>query len=358
MPESLVSIIIPHFDRSELLGETLHSLQSQTHSKWEAIIVDDGSSVEHRLGIRKYTEHDTRIKIVDRHTQPRGPSACRNIGVKTAVGEYLLFLDSDDLLAPWCLEERLRLTVDHPDFDLWVGQVLLFENAPGDSDRLWNSLTASPVGALDRFLTAPPPWCVTSPLWRTAALENLGGFNPHVVYGDDSDLHLRALASNLRVFIDPDQLPDAFIRRGPSERITNTLSPQLLRSRLTRLTEGSQAVSRLVPEKNHLWEGQYFVEAEFLLFNVPDAADGIAEVLRKWELHHTPAPIRRMTVRTYFGLSGWCHKRAYLLLRIARRIVKYLLPRHYFGRANEFQSAALQPQAMTRLRARLAQKRD
>ncbi|MFM7830855.1 MAG: hypothetical protein ACKPJD_03655, partial [Planctomycetaceae bacterium] len=117
--------------------------------------------------------------------------------------------------------------------DALVFPVMLFRQQPGDWNTLWNSLQGEDPAL--RFLTSDPPWQTSSVLWRRAALESIAGFNEAVMYGDDSELHARALISGIGFEIQPAQLPDVFIRRSAVERITNTVSDGLLNSRLKRL---------------------------------------------------------------------------------------------------------------------------
>ena len=87
----LVSILIPHYNRNDLLAETLVSVSAQTYDNWEGIVVDDQSSDEAWRAIKHHTE-DSRIRVIKRLSEPRGPSKCRNIALDKARGEFILFL--------------------------------------------------------------------------------------------------------------------------------------------------------------------------------------------------------------------------------------------------------------------------
>ncbi len=93
------SVIIPTFNRVELLKRALDSVFGQRFKEFEMIVVDDGSTD----GTREYLEDlGAAVKF---WTQPNsGPSGARNTGVRQARGEYLAFLDSDDLWFPWTLD--------------------------------------------------------------------------------------------------------------------------------------------------------------------------------------------------------------------------------------------------------------
>jgi glycosyltransferase involved in cell wall biosynthesis len=88
------TIIIPAYNRSVLILETIKSVLNQTYKDWECIIVDDGSTDNTREDVKKIMEEDNRFKYVYQENSER--SAARNNGVKHALGRYICFLDSDD----------------------------------------------------------------------------------------------------------------------------------------------------------------------------------------------------------------------------------------------------------------------
>lgn len=109
MNNPLVSIIIPVYNREQLIGETLDSISAQTYKNWECILVDDGSGDNTEAIVYPYANNDIRIKFYHRpKTKKSGASSCRNYGLEKANGELFQFLDSDDLLAKNKLEEQLK----------------------------------------------------------------------------------------------------------------------------------------------------------------------------------------------------------------------------------------------------------
>lgn len=135
---TLVSIVIPHFNRSQLLAETLNSIRRQTSTQWEVIVVDDGSDAAELEAVEQL--QDEQIRVLRRTDGIKGPSRCRNLGAAAANGDFLLFLDSDDLLAPWCVQERINCLRHRPDADAVVIPTALFHAQPGDTPDLWNEL--------------------------------------------------------------------------------------------------------------------------------------------------------------------------------------------------------------------------
>jgi hypothetical protein len=236
---------------------------------------------------------------------------------------------------------------------MWVFPTLLFHQRPGDRDVLWNDLgDDDPAADLVRFLRSDPPWCVASPLWARQSLQALGGFNARVMYGDDADLHVRAILASLPYDKRPEALPDVFIRRSDAGRITSDLTPELIESRAVRLVEGSRTLEahRAAPEITDQWQGQYLVEAEFLLFHLPDPKGAIRRVLSAWTRLHRPTWRRRVIVRSYLSVAQACRRRGYLLLRIARRLAMSLLPEPYFPRGGQFETATVDAATIAEIR--------
>ena len=106
----LVSVIIPVFNRTESLAGAISSVQAQTMSDWELIVVDDCSM--HPLDAMIESLHDPRIRLL-RHEANRGVSAARNTGLDAANGRLVAFLDSDDGWLPNKLLEQNRLIAGH-----------------------------------------------------------------------------------------------------------------------------------------------------------------------------------------------------------------------------------------------------
>ncbi|WP_298528036.1 glycosyltransferase family 2 protein [uncultured Christiangramia sp.] len=99
MKKGLVSIIIPTYNRSHLIGETLDSVIAQTYQNWECIVVDDGSNDYTEELLEFYCEEDDRIRFYSRPPNKlKGANACRNYGFEHSTGEYVNWFDSDDLM--------------------------------------------------------------------------------------------------------------------------------------------------------------------------------------------------------------------------------------------------------------------
>ncbi|WP_043932229.1 teichuronic acid biosynthesis protein TuaG [Bacillus sp. EB01] len=108
----LVSIITPSYNASEFIGETIESVQNQTFRDWEMIIVDDCSTDETFLQLKKYAQADERIRVISL-SENGGAAVARNTAIGLAAGRYIAFLDSDDRWKPEKLEKQLQFMQQH-----------------------------------------------------------------------------------------------------------------------------------------------------------------------------------------------------------------------------------------------------
>ena len=114
------SIILPIFNAENTLENSLRSIKNQTFWDYEVLMIDDGSTDASEVICRKYAEEDIRFKYYKRTNQ--GVSATRNYGLKLAQGEFISFIDSDDLYETGYLEEFYQLIKKYPDADnFWSG---------------------------------------------------------------------------------------------------------------------------------------------------------------------------------------------------------------------------------------------
>jgi glycosyltransferase involved in cell wall biosynthesis len=193
-----VSIIIPTYNRSEFVQDALLSAARQSYQNCEILIIDDGSDsqcLSEIEAILNHAEIKGRARLVRQNHQ--GVCAARNLGVKEAVGNFIQFLDSDDLLHPKKIE--IQKTILNADTTLAMCYSLdeYFLKTPGDLKTLWNVPSAE--FHLDRFLWGDPVWCTGSPLWRREAFESIGGWpeNLQIGFYDDWVLHIRAIVNKL-----------------------------------------------------------------------------------------------------------------------------------------------------------------
>lgn len=110
MVNPLVSIIIPTFNRAYLIGETLDSVLAQTYQNWECIVVDDGSTDNTNELMDGYMDRDARFRYYHRpKDRLPGGNAARNYGFEVSNGEYIQWFDSDDIMLPDFINNKVRV---------------------------------------------------------------------------------------------------------------------------------------------------------------------------------------------------------------------------------------------------------
>lgn len=120
-----VSVIIPCYNVENYLGKCINSVLAQTYKNYEIILIDDGSTDNSGKICDEYSKKEKKISVY--HQPNSGVSRSRNIGIRKAKGKYILFLDADDIIAPFLLDEALKYMDD--DIDAVFGGKVSIENA-------------------------------------------------------------------------------------------------------------------------------------------------------------------------------------------------------------------------------------
>ncbi|MBL0142930.1 MAG: glycosyltransferase [Betaproteobacteria bacterium] len=183
-PAVSVSVVIPCFNSSAFLAQTVQSVLAQTLRDFEIVFVDDGSSDDTREVIRRLVDAsaERRLRLVCQANA--GVAAARNRGIGAALGRYILPLDADDLIAPTMLEECAAILDAEPDIALVYPDRQDF----GDIERVWaaGSYDLQHLKYFNQFA-----YCA---LFRKAMWADLGGYRANVSGFDDWDFWLAAAA--------------------------------------------------------------------------------------------------------------------------------------------------------------------
>lgn len=186
--DSLVSVIIPTYNRSNLLVEAIQSVQKQTYSNLEIIVVDDWSSDNTETVVNQLKSEDNRIRYFCLPKKGNG-SIARNYGLQRAKGKYISFLDSDDLY----LNEKVAKQVYHIEhgYDFVICNGYCFDEN-GVTNEKWRdaNIQLSIQSYLSNRLTA---WGTPLTLWRKELLYKVGGFNEELENAQEWEMHFRAL---------------------------------------------------------------------------------------------------------------------------------------------------------------------
>lgn len=188
--KGMVSVTIPFFDAERFLRETIESVLAQTYLEWELLLVDDGSK-DKSTGIAqsyaaRYPGRITYFEHADHRN--RGVNAARNLGARQSQGEFLAFLDSDDIWLPTKLEANVSSMLEHPEAGFLFGPTEYWYE--WDKEGNGNRRNEVPLVAPGDTLYTPPSLlarslplgkygvpCPCSFLMRRWAFECTGGFD-------------------------------------------------------------------------------------------------------------------------------------------------------------------------------------
>lgn len=194
-PYPLVSIIIPTYNRASFLREAVDSALSQTYPNLEVIVVDDGSTDETGAVLSEYAGQVHAV-----YQGNRGLPAARNVGVEASQGQFLVFLDSDDLLLPTKIQSQVEYLVTRPDIGVVYGDGYIM-NEDGLADSLEPYMAAShPVSddAFVRSLLLQNQLVVHAALVRRAVLPDKQVFDESLTRFEDWDLWLRMCLTGVK----------------------------------------------------------------------------------------------------------------------------------------------------------------
>jgi glycosyltransferase involved in cell wall biosynthesis len=206
-----VSVIIPTYNRASLLRHAIESVLGQTYDDYELIIVDDGSTDN----TAEVVARNSSDKIIYVHQQNRGRSAARNHGIRIATGEYIAFLDSDDMFLSAKLESQVKVLDDNPAIGLVYSHA---KNVDENGDFLAYHYEGDFSGRIYPEMLFIKNNLITTPtvMVRASILSEVGGFDETLHICEDLDLW-RRIARCHEVAQIPTAL--ALIRIRAAERI-------------------------------------------------------------------------------------------------------------------------------------------
>ena len=192
----MVSIIIPNYNKSKYIEETISSVLNQDYIDWECIIIDDFSSDNSVSIISRLINNEKRFHLI-KNLSNKGANFSRNLGLNKSKGDFIIFLDADDVLDENCLKFRVDILLNEPNLDFAVFPVGTFYNFLGDNDFIWNNFSGV---HLDRFLYHDLPWLICSVIWKKEFLDNLGGFSENFHRMQDVEFHSRVLIKSNPIY--------------------------------------------------------------------------------------------------------------------------------------------------------------
>jgi len=204
MNSPLISVIIPAHNAERYLAQTIESVLAQTYQDFEIVFVDDGSTDNTLQVAERYREQ------VSIYTQAQcGPSAARNAGLRKAQGEFLAFLDADDILLPEKLSIQVGFLITNPQIDVVYSNGFGFYTTE-EGEEIQQTFSA--LGFLQPFLGGPEvslpllaiqnAFPIHAALSRRQAILDVGGFDETLLGREDWDLWLRVGESHRFAYLD------------------------------------------------------------------------------------------------------------------------------------------------------------
>ena len=328
--DKLVSIIMPVYNAAFFLEETLESVALQTYTNWQLVIVDDGSTDTSPDLCKKFAlAHEGKCLLLQSKNKQSGAGACRNIGWKICNAEYVIFLDSDDTLAPYCLQQRVD--------NLNANDVVIFKQYYWEINSkppypLFTGKAANRADATEAFMKMESPWQTMACIWRKTTLQKLKGFDEMLVFMEDPDLHLRALLDDeIKIHFAYHLSADNYYRVNNMSAIkaenfyTNSIKSRIIfLNKLLGMVNNIYTSGNLTKYKKYIREGYFVFLKNFVLARFKDFKEPVEKITKKlFDLNilRTSDRIKLLFVFAVFGsLSSLVKKMR--LKGIAYKLIK------------------------------------
>lgn len=264
----LVSIIIPVYNRAQVLRDTLDSVLDQEYQNWECIIIDDGSKDGSPELITNYSERDSRFKFYSRPKSKRkGASSCRNYGFQLSKGELIQYLDSDDLMHP----RKLRAQVDQYNIQRGLS---LFTCSWGGFTSI-NDLSSRFKYKYHAYQAFKKSICLLNTfglyneffplhvyLTPRKLIEKAGEWNENLTNNDDAEFFTRVILASENIQFVPEAI--VYYRYHSKNNLSEINSDQ----KLTSLIKSIELIREEILKENKFNSKFYFRRAKFNLYNL------------------------------------------------------------------------------------------
>ena len=195
-----VSVVVPFLNAARYLPEAIASMQNQTYRDWEMVLIDDGSTDGSAGIVARAASADPRIRQLRRLGAPSSAAAARNLGILEARGEFIAFLDADDVYEPNNLQSRLQAFEAHPEVMMVYGPTRWWH--PGAEHRDWTEgmrreagRVHNPPELLNRVVLMQLGHvpCTCGVMIRRRALDVTGGFDEVFHLYEDQTLWVKLM---------------------------------------------------------------------------------------------------------------------------------------------------------------------
>lgn len=247
-----ISFVMPVKNGEKLVAQTIESLQNQTVSDLEIVVVNDHSEDDTENIVRQMAESDPRIKLINQDTDKFGVSAARNTGTKAATGEIIFPVDSDDPNFPNRAEVSLS-ELEKNDADVFYGNIERFYTETGERAlRHFQDFDEKMARNINIF---PHP----ASAFKKEIFDAVGGYDEGITIGEDYDFFLSALDKCYKFSSKNIALAQYTMHPG---QLTTTDDPEKIKKR--------QEWNRIVRAKHNIFE----VDPEYVRENAnPEVVD-------------------------------------------------------------------------------------
>lgn len=321
----LVSIIIPNYNSEPFLEACLDSVLNQTYKNWECIIVDDGSTDSTVDLTCSYIENDNRFKLYFRNRLPKGAPTCRNIGITKAKGDYIMFLDADDIIKENKIESQINILNGSTSDIALCNCYLFWSNDLTKIEKLYVKDSSFIAPAIDwmvellisgRFIT-PHSWLVPKRI-----IEKTGFWNETLIKNQDGEYFIRIINNSEKVKFATDT--DVYYRKGVPSSITASNTKEKAKSVLRSFYTYVDIFEERKPKKYEKALSKLFYG--FYYYYYPEYWDLLKEARHRAQ-QYSKVPLKPFGSKKVMALSryiGW--KRAKELEFVFQSFKRRFLP--------------------------------
>lgn len=200
----LFSVIMPTFNRSEIISEPIKSLINQTETDWELIVIDDHGTDNTKKVIDDFRDERIRYYYLDKNL---GPSGARNYGIRKSLGEIIVLADSDDLMLPDRLDLTRQAFKNHPEIDIVYGKEYQVKEDGSRTIKPTHEFSSELLKCYD-YIANP------TTAYKKDVFEKVGGYDKNLRTSEDYDFWLGALEKNANFLLIDEPLVEQKIHAG------------------------------------------------------------------------------------------------------------------------------------------------
>ncbi len=214
--QPLVSVVIPTYNREKYVGEAIQSVLNQSYKNVEVVVINDGSTDNTEQIVKEIMEKDDRVKYFYQENQ--GSAAARNKGIQEASGEYIAFLDSDDIYLPFAIEKMVYLFKTQPEnVKLVYGDFI--DVMEGRPEKIYREISEpKPKPLLFQQFLIGNPLLPTISMLKKDVFEDIGLFDVEFPIAEDYDLWIKLI---LKYDIAKLNLPVSVYNRHIDQKVKN-----------------------------------------------------------------------------------------------------------------------------------------